>query len=45
MTRERREWSGGRFLSACWDMDELEAKKGEIVGGGVVEVSDGCLDS
>ncbi|KAJ7367387.1 hypothetical protein DFH08DRAFT_837371 [Mycena albidolilacea] len=30
LARERREWLAGRFISACWDVDELEKKKGEI---------------
>jgi hypothetical protein len=31
LTRERREWLGGRYLSATWDVDELESKRDEIV--------------
>ncbi|KAJ7845348.1 hypothetical protein B0H14DRAFT_2584687 [Mycena olivaceomarginata] len=31
LARERREWLSGRFIdSACWDVNELEKKKGEI---------------
>ncbi|KAJ7364949.1 hypothetical protein DFH08DRAFT_840442 [Mycena albidolilacea] len=30
LSRERREWLSGRFISACWDVNELEKKKGEI---------------
>ncbi|ORY70401.1 uncharacterized protein BCR38DRAFT_421993 [Pseudomassariella vexata] len=30
---ERREWLRGRYLSANWDVDELVAKKDEIVEG------------
>lgn len=30
---QRREWLGGRFINACWDMEELEAKKDHVVGG------------
>ncbi|EOA85113.1 uncharacterized protein SETTUDRAFT_179657 [Exserohilum turcica Et28A] len=28
---ERREWLGGRYVSACWDLEELSAKKEEIM--------------
>lgn len=31
MTRERREWLGGRYASVNWDMEELGKMKGEIV--------------
>jgi len=30
LSRERREWLSGRFVSCCWDMKELEGKKDEI---------------
>ncbi len=33
LTREKREWLSGRYLSAAWDVDELTAMKDEIVGG------------
>ncbi|KAI9707012.1 MAG: putative secondary metabolism biosynthetic enzyme [Bogoriella megaspora] len=33
LTKERREWLSGRYLSANWDVEELEAKKDAIVGG------------
>jgi len=29
---KRREWLGGRFINACWDLGELEGKKEEVVG-------------
>jgi len=29
--RERLSWLGGRFISATWDMEELESKKDEIL--------------
>jgi NAD(P)-dependent dehydrogenase (short-subunit alcohol dehydrogenase family) len=29
---ERREWLGGRYVSACWDMEELSGMREEIVG-------------
>ncbi|KAI4942562.1 hypothetical protein J4E91_009955 [Alternaria rosae] len=28
---QRREWLGGRYVSACWDMEELSGKKDEVV--------------
>jgi NAD(P)-dependent dehydrogenase (short-subunit alcohol dehydrogenase family) len=28
---ERREWLGGRYVSACWDLEELTAKRQEVV--------------
>ena len=31
LTAERREWLGGRYLDCPWDMNELLAKKDEIV--------------
>jgi NAD(P)-dependent dehydrogenase (short-subunit alcohol dehydrogenase family) len=31
LTKERREWLSGRFISVCWDMEELEKKKDEIL--------------
>lgn len=31
LTRERRDWLSGRFVISTWDMDELLAKKDEIV--------------
>jgi NAD(P)-dependent dehydrogenase (short-subunit alcohol dehydrogenase family) len=31
LSAERREWLGGRYVSANWDMEELEGRKGEIV--------------
>lgn len=33
LTKGRRKWLNGRYLSADWDVDELEAKKNEIVKG------------
>jgi hypothetical protein len=33
LTRERREWLSGRYLSVTWDAEELEAMKDEIVKG------------
>ena len=31
LTREKREWLGGRYLSVAWDVEELEKMKDEIV--------------
>ncbi|KAL7904780.1 NAD(P)-binding protein [Trichoderma velutinum] len=31
LAKERREWLSGRFISVCWDMQELERKKDEIL--------------
>jgi NAD(P)-dependent dehydrogenase (short-subunit alcohol dehydrogenase family) len=31
LTKERREWLNGRYLAVTWDVDELEAKKDEII--------------
>ncbi|MCJ1291034.1 hypothetical protein MMC34_002576 [Xylographa carneopallida] len=31
LTKERRDWLNGRYLSAQWDVGELEAKKDDIV--------------
>ena len=31
LTKGQRTWLNGRYLSATWDVDELEAKKDEIV--------------
>lgn len=33
LTRERRDYLNGRYISVHWDVDELEAKKDEIVKG------------
>lgn len=33
LTKEKREYLSGRYLSVHWDVDELEAKKDEIVNG------------
>ncbi|KAI1501008.1 hypothetical protein F5X99DRAFT_384138 [Biscogniauxia marginata] len=33
LCKENRPWTSGRFLSVKWDMEELEAKKDEIVKG------------
>jgi len=31
LTKERRDWLSGRFLNANWNVEELEAKREEIV--------------
>lgn len=33
LVKERREWLSGRYLSANWDVEELESKKDAIVSG------------
>jgi hypothetical protein len=33
LTKGDRKWLNARYLSATWDVDELEARRGEIVGG------------
>ncbi|CCM01539.1 uncharacterized protein FIBRA_03595 [Fibroporia radiculosa] len=33
LTREPRDWLSGRYVSCQWDVEELEAKKQEIVDG------------
>ncbi|KAF2835296.1 NAD(P)-binding protein [Patellaria atrata CBS 101060] len=38
VTRESREWLDGRYLSATWDVDELEAKREEIVEGNLLKL-------
>lgn len=31
LTKEKRPWLSGRFVSANWDVEELEKRKDEIV--------------
>jgi hypothetical protein len=31
LTKGQRAWLNGRYVSATWDVDELEAKKDEII--------------
>lgn len=33
LTKGQRAWLNGRYVSATWDVDELEAKKDDIVKG------------
>lgn len=33
LTKGQRTWLNGRFISANWDMNELEERKDEIVAG------------
>ncbi|KAL9079174.1 MAG: hypothetical protein Q9157_001925 [Trypethelium eluteriae] len=37
LTKERREWLSGRYLSANWDVEELESKKDAIIGGDLLK--------
>lgn len=38
LTAERKEWLGGRYVSVNWDLEELEAKKEEILQGDLLKV-------
>ncbi|GIZ44032.1 hypothetical protein CKM354_000724100 [Cercospora kikuchii] len=38
LAAERREWLGGRYISCPWDMEELMARKDEIVEGDKLKV-------
>lgn len=38
LSSEKREWLAGRYLSATWDMEELVARKAEIVEGDKLKV-------
>jgi len=38
MTKQRREWLAGRYVSCTWDMEELEARKDEIVKADLLKV-------
>ncbi|CCM01537.1 uncharacterized protein FIBRA_03593 [Fibroporia radiculosa] len=38
LARERRDWLTGRYVSSQWDVEELEAKKQEIVDGDKLKV-------
>ena len=38
LAQERREWLAGRYVSCCWDMSELLARKDEIVKGDKLKV-------
>jgi NAD(P)-dependent dehydrogenase (short-subunit alcohol dehydrogenase family) len=38
LSRERREWLGGRYVSANWDMEELEGMEEEVVQGDLLRV-------
>ncbi|KAF5250355.1 hypothetical protein FANTH_4455 [Fusarium anthophilum] len=37
LSRERREWLSGRFITVNWDMEELENKKREILEGNLLK--------
>ncbi|KAF5360101.1 hypothetical protein D9757_013642 [Collybiopsis confluens] len=37
-TKEKREWLGGRYINAQWDVDEFLAKKDEIIAGDKLKV-------
>ena len=38
LTKERRDWLAGRYISVAWDMDELLAKKEEIIERDLLKV-------
>jgi NAD(P)-dependent dehydrogenase (short-subunit alcohol dehydrogenase family) len=38
LTKERRDWLAGRYVSVTWDMQELEKRKDEIVKGDLLKV-------
>jgi hypothetical protein len=38
LTKSKRTWLAGRYLSVNWDVDELEAKRDEIVEGDKLKV-------
>lgn len=38
LTKDRNEWLSGRLVVVTWDVDELEAKKEEIVKGDKLKV-------
>ena len=33
LTKERRVWLAGRYLSSTWNMEEIEGRKEEIING------------
>jgi NAD(P)-dependent dehydrogenase (short-subunit alcohol dehydrogenase family) len=37
LSREKREWLSGRFVSCNWDVEELEARKEDIVKGDLLK--------
>lgn len=39
LAAERREWTGGRYISCPWDMEELMGRKDEIVEGNKLKLS------
>lgn len=38
LTREKRDWLGGRYVNCTWDMPQLMAKEDEIVKGDKLKV-------
>ncbi|KAL6691573.1 hypothetical protein J3F84DRAFT_385865 [Trichoderma pleuroticola] len=38
LVKERRGWLSGRFISVCWDMQELEQKRDEILQKNALKV-------
>ncbi|KAI9660433.1 MAG: hypothetical protein M1821_009783 [Bathelium mastoideum] len=38
LTHEKRDWLAGRYISATWDMSDLERRKDEIIKGDLLKV-------
>jgi hypothetical protein len=38
ITRERREWLNGRYVSVNWDMQEVDSRKAEIGKGAILKM-------
>lgn len=38
LTKERREWLAGRYISCQWDVEALHARKQEIIDGDKLKV-------
>ncbi|KAF1996393.1 NAD(P)-binding protein [Amniculicola lignicola CBS 123094] len=38
LVKERREWLQGRYVSVCWDVEELEGRREEIIKGDLLKV-------
>ena len=38
LAREKREWVAGRYVSAHWDMEEFEGRRGEVLEGDLLKM-------
>ena len=38
LTAEKRDWLGGRYVNVTWDMEELEGRREEVLGGDRLKV-------